>query len=125
MRLTAAELSGYRERLAARLAEMETGRRFLDRIAVERAPDDVENLQLAGERDLAIARLEREALLLAEIRAALKRIEDGEYGDCQVCGREIARGRLTAVPWASCCVTCQEEIDRQRTWAASANNEAA
>jgi DnaK suppressor protein len=91
--------------------------RLLDRIAVSWVPDEMENLQLAGERDLVITRLDREAALLAEIRAALERIEDGRYGTCVGCDREISRGRLTALPWASCCITCQEWIDRQRDWA--------
>ncbi len=125
MRLNETELSGYRDRLEACVAGLETGMRLLDRIAVERAPDEVENLQLAGERDLVITRLDREASLLAEIRAALGRIEDGSYGACFACGREISRGRLTALPWASCCIACQEEIDRQRAWASAADGEAA
>ncbi len=125
MRLSETELSGYKERLEARVAQLETGTRILDRIAVERAPDEVENVQLAGERDLVITRLDREASLLAEIRAALERIEDGSYGVCLNCGREISRGRLTALPWASCCITCQEEIDHRRNWASAAHGKAA
>lgn len=110
-------MNGLKERLEARRAELEAGMPLLDRIAVERAPDEVENLQLAGERDLVITRLDRQAALLAEIHAAQGRIEDGSYGVCLNCGREISLGRLSALPWASCCVTCQEELDRKRDWA--------
>jgi RNA polymerase-binding transcription factor len=120
MRLTGRELRAYKERLEARVAELTQGARALDRIAVEVAPDEVENVQLAGERDLVITRLDREASLLAEVRLALDRIEDGCYGLCLNCGEEIARGRLTALPWASFCIGCQEEIDRERGWAARA-----
>ena len=120
MRLSETELSGYKCSLEAWVAELGTGIRRLDRIAVERAPDEVENVQLAGERDLVITRLDREASLLAEIRLALDRIEDGCYGVCVNCGGEIARGRLTALPWATCCIACQEEIDRERDWATGA-----
>ncbi len=120
MRLTGAELRNYKDRLEVRLAELTPGERVLDRIAVEVAPEEVENVQLAGERDLVITRLDREASLLVEIRLALDRIEDGRYGVCLNCGVEIARGRLTALPWATCCIGCQEEIDRQRDWAAGA-----
>jgi DnaK suppressor protein len=106
MALTETELGRYKEKLQARVIELETGMHHLDQIAIEKAPDEVENLQLAGERDLVITRLDREAVLLAEARAALDRIEDGSYGVCANCGREIGRGRLNAVPWASCCIAC-------------------
>ena len=42
--------------------------------------------------------------LLTEIRAALTRIEDGTYGVCVTCGEEIARERLEAVPYAARCL---------------------
>jgi RNA polymerase-binding transcription factor len=125
MRLSQTELSGYKCRLEEWVAELGMGIRFLDRIAVERAPDEVENVQLSGERDLVITQLDREAALLAEIRAALGRIDDGSYGICFACGREIGRARLTALPWASCCIACQEVIDRRRAWAAATNGQAA
>jgi DnaK suppressor protein len=39
---------------------------------------------------------------------ALRRIETGDYGECVLCGKEIAIVRLEAVPWARYCVDCQE-----------------
>lgn len=42
--------------------------------------------------------------VLAEINVALKRIEDGTYGTCAACGKEIAPERLEAYPWASLCI---------------------
>jgi DnaK suppressor protein len=114
MGISEAELRGFEKQLRARAAELEKGMGLLDRIAVERAPDEVENVQLAGERDLVITRLDQEAVLLAAVREAMGRIEDGSYGLCVDCGREIRRTRLKAVPWASRCVPCQEETDRRR-----------
>lgn len=43
------------------------------------------------------------------IRAALKRVEDGSYGTCVVCGEEIEPKRLEAVPWTPMCVGCAED----------------
>ena len=43
---------------------------------------------------------------LAEIDAALRRIQAGSYGCCESCGRPIARQRLRAVPQARTCVEC-------------------
>ena len=42
--------------------------------------------------------------VLAEIDAALQRIQDGTYGTCTACGRQIAEERLEAQPWASLCI---------------------
>ena len=49
---------------------------------------------------------ENSQTVLAEIDAALARIEDGTYGTCTNCGKEIAVGRLEAHPWASLCIDC-------------------
>jgi DnaK suppressor protein len=42
---------------------------------------------------------------------ALTRIELGTFGRCLECGEEISPKRLNAVPWASLCVSCQEQIE--------------
>jgi RNA polymerase-binding protein DksA len=42
--------------------------------------------------------------MLGEIDAALERIENGTYGTCAVCGREIPKERLDAVPYATLCI---------------------
>lgn len=56
--------------------------------------------------------LEREQL--EEVEAALDRIDDGTYGTCVDCGREIPRARLDAVPWARRCEHDQERFERER-----------
>ena len=49
--------------------------------------------------------------VLGEIDAALKRIEDGTYGTCVNCGREIPVERLEAYPWASLCIDCRRRAE--------------
>jgi RNA polymerase-binding protein DksA len=44
---------------------------------------------------------------LAEIDAALQRIEDGTYGICEVCGKPIGADRLSAIPWTRLCIDDQ------------------
>ena len=39
-----------------------------------------------------------------DVRRALAKLDDGSYGRCDVCGREIPEGRLEALPWAMLCV---------------------
>lgn len=51
---------------------------------------------------------------LAEVRSALERMDDGSYGTCAACGRQIEPARLEAVPWALYCLKDQEEDDARR-----------
>lgn len=51
--------------------------------------------------------------MLTEVRDALRRIQDGTYGKCIECGREIEPARLEAIPWTPYCLEDQEKRDRQ------------
>jgi len=48
---------------------------------------------------------------LEEVQDALRRMEDGSYGKCTVCGREIEPARLEAIPWTPYCLEDQEKLD--------------
>ena len=50
---------------------------------------------------------------LTLVRDALKRIENGTYGKCTACGRQIESARLEAVPWAAYCLEDQEKQDKR------------
>jgi RNA polymerase-binding protein DksA len=50
--------------------------------------------------------------VLVQIDAALARIQDGTYGVCTNCGKQIPEERLEARPWASLCIDCQRDADR-------------
>ena len=50
--------------------------------------------------------------ILNEIEAALRRIEAGTYGTCTACGKQIARERLEAYPWASLCIDDARKAER-------------
>jgi DnaK suppressor protein len=82
-------------------------------IAIEYTPEACEQGMLAAQRDLAVVTLDRDSRLLRELKAALARIADGTYGNCEVCEEEIKPKRLDAVPWTRYCLQCQESIDRR------------
>jgi DnaK suppressor protein len=106
------ELDKYKKILEARQAELARGLRNRDDIAIEKTPDALDEVQLAGERELAIRNLDRESSLLRNVRLALARINDGSYGTCMHCDEEIKAKRLDAVPWTPYCIRCQEAADR-------------
>lgn len=107
------ELNKYKQMLEAKQAELLSGLRNRDEIVIEKTPDALDEVQLAGERELAIRNLDREASLLRNVRAALRRVADGSYGVCMHCEEEIKPKRLEAVPWTKYCIRCQEAADRQ------------
>ena len=64
------------------------------------------------DRELDQGLEEGAAQTLQDIDAALKRIEDGTYGKCAVCGKDIGAERLRARPWATLCIDDQRAADR-------------
>jgi RNA polymerase-binding transcription factor DksA len=65
---------------------------------------DPEGLTIAYERSQIAAFITQAEEHLAEIEAAQRRVEEGTYGLCEVCGRPIPTGRLEARPTATTCV---------------------
>jgi len=59
--------------------------------------------------------LENEEELIADVRAALDRLDDGSFGVCDNCNQEIAQERLRAMPFVRHCVVCAEAIDHRET----------
>ena len=106
------ELEKYRAALESKKADIAASLRNRDEIAIEKTADAIDEVQLAGERELAIRNLDRESNLLRNVRAALARIADGSFGTCMHCEEEINTKRLNAVPWAPFCIRCQEAADR-------------
>jgi DnaK suppressor protein len=83
-----------------------------DAIIIEKSADELDEIEGAVAREIAIRNLDRESGLLREIRSALRRIDAGTLGMCLHCEEEISRRRLEAVPWARLCLRCQEAADR-------------
>jgi DnaK suppressor protein len=106
------DLDKYKAMLEAKRTELSAGLRNREDIAIEKTPDALDEVQLAGERELAIRNLDRESNLLRNVKSALARVADGSYGVCLHCEEEIKPKRLEAVPWAKYCIRCQEAADR-------------
>jgi DnaK suppressor protein len=73
-----------------------------------RSPDAVEQAAHSVEQDVATWTVNLRFETLREVDEALKRMEEGEFGTCQCCGKPIASIRLKAIPWARFCVACQD-----------------
>jgi DnaK suppressor protein len=110
--MTKTEINKSRSALEAKQAVLARMVRNRDGIAIEASPDALDAVQQATDRELAIRNLDRDFALLRNVRAALRRIDDGSYGVCLHCEEDISPRRLAALPWAGFCIQCQEIADR-------------
>jgi len=63
-------------------------------------------------KELLFSQSTADRFLLQLVEEALKRINEGEYGTCTHCGKEVQPKRLEAVPWARHCIICQDLQER-------------
>jgi len=106
------EIANYKSTLNTKLSDLMWQLTKREGIAIEKTPDALDAVHMATQRELATRNLEHESSVLREVRAALNRIEDGEFGHCLNCGEEISAKRLRALPWTALCLACKEQEDR-------------
>jgi len=99
---------------AERLAEAEALKAEADQMARDAEPGDTQFDDESGEGSTAAVDRERDLALSAqalaeivEIDVALDKIDEGMYGICDRCGKNIPKARLEVIPWAALCVTCK------------------
>ena len=113
--MTKSELNKFKNILEAKQAELGRSSCATARESPsKRVPDALDEVQHAAERELAIRNLDRESNLLRNVRAALRRIDEGTFGVCLHCEEDISPKRLAAVPWTAFCIQCQEIADRNQ-----------
>jgi DnaK suppressor protein len=112
MKTASSEMGRFKEILERKETELDQVLRKRDGIAIEKSADEMDEIQYASERDLAIRNVDRESILLRDVKAALRRIHDGSFGTCVECNSAISPKRLAAVPWALRCIQCQGAADR-------------
>ena len=91
------EINGFQELLERKQADLLSVLRNRDGIAIEKSADQMDEIQYATERDLAIRNVDRESNLLRDVKDALRRIREGSFGACIECESAISPKRLAAV----------------------------
>jgi DnaK suppressor protein len=71
--------------------------------------DHIDRSDAHSQGDIDLALLQMRADTLTRIDAALRRLEEGRYGSCAECAKEIAERRLLALPFAVRCQACEEK----------------
>ena len=114
------DTADYRKRLEEERARLTHAVGFLEKENPGSVSEELGELAEGGTDnhlgDLATAMYDRELdeglelgaqQTLVEIDAALRRIDEGTYGTCEVCGKPIGAERLSAIPWARLCIDDQ------------------
>ena len=119
-----AEMQAYRERLLALRARL---RGDVDQMADAtlkksrtEANGDLSSMPIHMadigsdnfEQEFTLSLMQSEGGTLEQIEAALERIEDGTYGECEECGARIPKQRLNAIPYAIMCVKCASRVEQ-------------
>ena len=73
---------------------------------------DADTATVTFDREMEATLEENSSHVLAEIDAALVRIDDGTYGTCRSCGNAISKERLEAMPYAVLCIDCRRREER-------------
>jgi DnaK suppressor protein len=104
------KLEQERDRLISLLDEHEQEREEarLAETSAERSPDPMtaEGGSMAFELEKELSIDQNAADLLSKVHYALRRLERGEYGDCESCGSPVPVERLEALPYTTLCVDC-------------------
>lgn len=105
-----------RAELVAKLREEREGRieATTQREKIEGTPFG-DRPALSPDDEMGFAVADRRAGMLAQIDLALKKMEEGSYGRCEVCEQEIMPARLRAQPFSVRCTRCQEAWERDQS----------
>jgi DnaK suppressor protein len=109
--MTRIETERLTRQLRTKQMELSRSLHKRDDIVIEKASDALDQVQLMGDRELAIRNLDRDSSALRQIHRALSRIATGTYGVCLNCEEDISPKRMAAVPWAAFCIKCQQKVD--------------
>lgn len=108
-----AELTGEVERLRAEIESSEQAVAGLLRDGADGGGDEADTgaKNISREYELALAANTRETLQQAE--HALRRLDEGTYGLCEVCGKPIGKARMQAFPRATLCLDDKQRQERR------------
>ncbi len=118
MTLSSDKLEFFRNLLTQKINELleDAGKTVADMTDnKENYPDPTDRASLESDRNFELRMRDRERKLIAKMQEAIKRIDDGEFGICEVCGGPISEKRLMARPVTTFCIDCktkQEKLEK-------------
>ncbi len=119
-------LKAFKELLIKRKAELQKGIQHIAEDALKTSQRDAAgdlsaySLHMADvatdnyDREFSLGLADKEQVIVHRIDTALDKIDEGTYGDCELCNKKISAVRLKAVPYAELCVPCQEKQEKKK-----------
>lgn len=118
--MDAKELKDTRQRLSREyenlIKSINRNRIAAEEIKVENTEDEGDLATISHDKALLYKVHEGGFARLRFIQEAMKALDRGQYGQCVLCGNDINKKRLLAVPWATLCIRCQEETELENTY---------
>jgi RNA polymerase-binding protein DksA len=119
--LTTREIEKFRVLLLEKRNELLGNVSYMEKDALHEDRSDLSNLPIhmadlgtdSYEQEFTLELMDSERKLINDIDVALDRIEEGTYGVCMVNGEQIPKSRLEAIPWARCCVSCANLLEKR------------
>jgi DnaK suppressor protein len=75
--------------------------------------DSVDQAAADSDRSISVHIKNRERAILTQIDQALRRLEEGVFGECEHCGEEISEARIKAFPFTTLCIDCKSEMESE------------
>jgi DnaK suppressor protein len=75
--------------------------------------DPLDTSTMDADRSFTLRIRDRESKLINKIKAELDRLDDGEFGECEMCGEDIGVARLRARPVTTYCISCKTKLENQ------------
>lgn len=113
------ELEVYKKKLVARRNEivqkLSAFRNESKEVETDIAQDVADKAESSYTKEFLLSLSDTEREQLFQIDSALRRIDKGDFGSCQMCQKEISKKRLNALPWTPYCIECQEKAESETT----------
>ncbi|MBI2711690.1 MAG: TraR/DksA C4-type zinc finger protein [Bdellovibrio sp.] len=116
MPLRKEKVEGYRMQLVARREALaEDLRQATVQLINDESvyTDSVDQAAAETDKTLTLQMKNRDRNVLWQIDEALKRLNDGSFGDCERCGESISEGRIEAFPFTTLCIDCKAELESE------------
>ena len=122
--MTESERDGYRQRLRTLATRLQGDYSGLSqealRLAGGEASGNLSNTPFHTadlgtdnfEQEMSVSLLENQGQILEDIAAAMRRLDNGTYGRCEICGKDVPKQRLQATPYTPYCIDCARELEQ-------------
>lgn len=116
MPLQKEKVEGYRKQLVARREALAEDLRLATAELINDESvytDSVDQAAAETDKNFTLQMKNRERNTLWQIDEAIKRLDEGSFGECERCNDQISEGRIEAFPFTTLCIDCKAELESE------------